>query len=265
MSLVKKEISYYFNSATEAGAVKIGNLGNKFKISLDSPIHVPSSAKYATLHVPTASIWNNSPNISAEIGNNKIYFSYGGTSYVINIEDGLYGVVDIDTLCSAFFTNNGLPSNLFEISSNDSTQKITIAFNFADIIFDFTQPDSCRDVLGFNSQTFGPFPPPSIQPAPNVAAFNRVVSYFIRSTLLSGGIPQNQFSSGIIADIPINAPVGSLINYEPRHPINCDANELIGNPKQTFIFTLVDQLERDVSTLGEEFSLSVVIEYWVNV
>ena len=74
-----------------------------------------------------------------------------------------------------------------------------------------------------------------------------------------------RFSSGIIADIPINAPVGSLINYEPRHPINCDATELIGNPKQTFIFTLVDQLERDVSTLGEEFSLSVVIEYWVNV
>jgi hypothetical protein len=265
MPLIKKEISYYFNSAVEAGAIKIGSLGNQFKISLDSPIHVPMSAKYATLHVPTAAVWNNSPNISAAIGNNKIYFSYGGTPYVIQIADGLYGVSDIDSLCSAFFTNNTLPADLFEISSNDSTQKVTVAFNYADIIFDFTQPDTCRDVLGFNSQTFGPFPPPSIQPAPNVAAFNRVVSYFIRSTLLSSGVPQNQFSTGIIADIPIDAPVGSLINYEPRHPINSDATELIGNPKQTFIFTLVDQLGRDVSTLGEEFSLSVVIEYWVDI
>ena len=265
MTLIKKQISYFFNSSEASGAVKIGNLGNRFRISLDSPFKVPASAKYATLHVPTAAVWNNSPNISALIGNNKLYFSYGGTPYVISIADGLYGVSDLDSLCSIFFTNQGLPTDLFEISSNDSTQKITIAFNYANIIFDFTQPDTCRDVLGFNSQIFGPFAHPSVQSAPNVAAFNRVVSFFIRSTLLSGGIPQNLTSNGIIADVPINAPVGSLINHEPYNPIKSDATELIGNPKQTFTFALVDQLEREVSTMGEEFSLSVVVEYWVDV
>ena len=265
MTLIKKELSYFFNSAEASGAVKIGNLGNRFRISLNSPIHVPASAKYATLHVPTAAVWNNSPNISAIIGNNKIYFSYASTPYVIPIDDGLYGVADIECLCSIFFTNQGLPSDLFEISSNDSTQKITIAFNYADIVFDFTPLDTCRDVLGFDSQTFGPFAVPSVQPAPNTAAFNRVVSFFIRSTLLSAGIPQNLTSNGIIADVPITAPVGSLVNFEPYRPIKSDATELIGNPKQTFEFVLLDQLERNVSTLGENFSLSVVVQYYVEI
>ena len=215
MTLIKKELSYFFNSAEASGAVKIGNLGNRFRISLNSPIHVPASAKYATLHVPTAAVWNNSPNISAIIGNNKIYFSYASTPYVIPIDDGLYGVADIDSLCSIFFTNQGLPSDLFEISSNDSTQKITIAFNYADIVFDFTPLDTCRDVLGFDSQTFGPFAVPSVQPAPNTAAFNRVVSFFIRSTLLSAGIPQNLTSNGIIADVPITAPMSRITRSSP--------------------------------------------------
>ena len=72
-------------------------------------------------------------------------------------------------------------------------------------------------------------------------------------------------SNGIIADVPITASVGSLINYQPFRPIKSDATELIGNPKQSFTFALVDQLERDVSTLGEEYSLSCVIEFWVEI
>ena len=98
MTLIKKELSYFFNSSESSGAVKIGNLGNRFQISLSSPIHIPAKAKYATLHVPTASVWNNSPNISTTIGNNKLYFSYQGTNYIINIADGLYGVADIDSV-----------------------------------------------------------------------------------------------------------------------------------------------------------------------
>ena len=263
--MIKKELSYYFNSSEDSGAVKIGTLGNRFQVSLNSPIHVPSRAKYATLHVPTASVWNNSPNISTTIGNNKLYFSYIGTPHIILISDGLYGVEDLDSLVGIYFTNNSLPSDLFEISSNESTQKVTISFNYDDVILDFTPADSCKDVLGFNSQTFGSFTAPSVQSAPNVASFNRVVSYYIKSTLLSGGIPQNLTSNGIIADVPITASVGSLINHAPFNPIKSDATELIGNSKQTFTFALVDQNLRNVSTMDEEYSLSIVIEYWVNV
>jgi hypothetical protein len=265
MTLLKKELSYFFESAVATGAVKIGNLGNQFQISMNTPIHVPASAKYATLHVPTAAVWNNSPNISAAIGNNKLYFLYQAAPYVISIADGLYGVEDLDSLFGIFFTNNSLPIDLFELSSNDSTQKIIVTFNYDTIMLDFTQVDTCRDVLGFDNQTFGYFTAVSAQPAPNVAAFNRVVSYFIRSTLLSGGIPLNKTSNGIIADIPITARVGSLINHQPYNAIKSNADELIGNAKQTFTFTLIDQLERPVSTMGENFSLSVVISYYVEV
>ena len=266
MSLLKKEMSYFFNSAEESGAVKIGTLGNKFQISLNNPIHIPQSAVYATVHVPSSKIWNSSPNISAIIGNNKMYFSYLAVDYIIPIADGLYGVSELNALFVAFFTNNALPTDLFEMTANDSTQKVIFTFNYENIIIDFTQVDSCRDVLGFNSQIFGPFTPtPNIQSAPNEASFNRVVSYYIKSTLLSGGIPQNTTSNGIIAEVPITSPVGSLINYSPFNPIKADATELIGNTKQTFQFTLVDQLERDVSTAGEEWSLTIVLTYYMRV
>ena len=138
-----------------------------------------------------------------------------------------------------------------------------VAFN-ADVQLNFTFADTCRDVLGFDDQTFGPFAPiPSVQSAPNVAAFNRVVGYFIKSTFLGGGIPQNLTSQGIIAEVPITSAVGSLTNYAPFNPIKSNANELIGSARQSFVFTLVDQLGRDVSTGGEDWQFSIVIEYHV--
>ena len=82
--------------------------------------------------------------------------------------------------------------------------------------------------------------------------------------MLSGGIPQNTKSSGIITGVPISAKVGSLINYTPSNPLRSNADELIGHSKQSLVFTLLDQLERNVSTAGEEWTLSVVIRYYVH-
>jgi hypothetical protein len=126
-----------------------------------------------------------------------------------------------------------------------------------------TKPNACIDVLGFKGdEVIGPFAsPPEVVLAPKVAAFNRVVSYFIKSSLVSGGIPLNQTSSGIIAQIPIDVKTGSLINYAPRNPIRCNAMELKGMAKQRIIYTLVDQLERDVSTFGEEWGGILNIKY----
>ena len=261
--LIKKEQAYYFNSATEAGAIKIGDYGNHFSVQLDDPISIPQGAKYCTLFVNSAGIWNTSPNISSQIGNNKLYFTYNSIEYVINIEDGLYGVSDLDSIVKSYFINQSLPQDLFEISGNDSTQRILIRFNYENLSIDFTPDDSCKDILGFNSEVIGPFDTaPYIVEAPNTAAFNRVVRYYIKTTLISAGIPQNARSQGIISSVPIDVRVGSLINFRPILPSRCDATELIGQTKQRFEFILVDQLLRPVSTAGEEWQISLVIEYY---
>ncbi len=263
--LLEKQVSYFFNSATEAGAVKIGTLGNIFEIQLNNPIQIPRDAIDCTLEVPEASIWNSSPNISADIGNNLLTFTQGATPFSIVIPDGLYGVEDLNSTCKLFFQDNALDEDLFIFTGNDSTQSVILSFNYAGTTITFG-PGTCFDVLGWNlNDVVGPSaaPLPDNYAAPNVAAFNRVVGYFIKTNLISGGIPQNINSTGIIARVPIDVPVGSLINYAPRNPVRCDATELIGNAKQRFIFRLVDQLERDVSTASEEWALTVIIRYWV--
>ena len=145
-----------------------------------------------------------------------------------------------------------------------------------DLKIDFTKPDVCIDVLGFNPEIIlGPVTPlisvgddnltPFYKIAPNVAKFNRVENYYIVSNLLSTGIPQNQISSGILARIPIDVRNGSLINYNPTNPTRCNATELIGTIRQVLEFRLLDQLLRDVSTFGEDFSFCINIRYYIKV
>ena len=144
----------------------------------------------------------------------------------------------------------------------DATQTIVITFNYAATSIDFTQADSCREILGFDSAVVTGTVGENVF-GDNIAAFNRITSYFIKSNILSGGIPQNTKSTGIITGVPITAKVGSQINYSPKNPLKSNADELIGAAKQFLSFRLLDQLERDVSTAGEEWSLAIVIRYYI--
>jgi hypothetical protein len=97
--------------------------------------------------------------------------------------------------------------------------------------------------------------------APNEARFNRIVNYYITSNMLSDGIPINNRSAGIICEVPIIVKAGYLINFVPTNPLRVDCSDLIGQSKQLISFGLVDQLNREVSTAGEDWSLAIVIRY----
>ena len=263
MSIQEYNFPIFFNSSPESGAIPVGALGNEFSVQLNSPIVVPRNAINCTVEISSASIWNSSPNIADYIGNNKIYFTYLTVNHVILIPNGLYGAEDLDSLVSIYFSTHGM-SRLFEISSNEATQRVVLVFNNICII-DFTQPNACSDVLGFNN-IVGPFATfPKYQTAPNTARFNRVEKYYIISNLIGGGIPQNATSSGILGRIPIDVRNNSLINYEPFSPIRCDGSELIGMAKQVVTFRLVDQMLRNVSTFDEDFSFCLNIRYYLKV
>lgn len=261
--LIEKQLPIFFNSAEATGAKKVGTLGNQFEVSLHSPIAIPQDAENCTIEVVQASVWNTSPNISPLYNNDHFYISYSGVDYDIFIPEGLYGVTELDLFFKLQLPNEEpeLPSDLFEISSNDATQRCVVTFNYDGVSIDFTRPNTLSDIMGFTSLISGDTDDSIF--ADRLAGFNRITSYYILSTMSKTGIPQNQDGQGILTAVPITARVGSLINYSPFNPLRVNAEELIGNQFQTLNFRLVDQLLLDVSTGGEEWQLTVVVRFMI--
>lgn len=280
MSILEKQFSAFFNSA---GSTKLGYLGNQFQVQLNTPLSIPATCIYATLEVVSAKVWNTSPNISEAIGNNHLFFTFKGMGYDLVFPDGLWGTKEFNLYLEYFFLRNSLyvvesPTEtqniLFVVEENDATQRVSIQFNVLGISIDFTKPNSCIDVMGFyttHNKINDTFTSDLIITttikgdsvvAPNEARYNRVSNYFIRSNLVSDGIPVNNVSTGIISEIPVDVRVGSLINFVPTNPMKSDCTDLIGNPKSVLSFTLVDQLGRDVSTSNEDWSLAIIFRYY---
>jgi len=276
MSLIERQFSAFFNSSVSSGSTKIGNLGNRFQVQLNTPLTIPGSSLYASLEVVSAKVWNVSPNISTTIGNNHLFFSYGGNTHDVKFPDGLYGIEEINIFLNIYFgQDDSLPNDLFELGENQSTQTVSIQINHVGVVIDFTQPNSCIDVTGFyttHNQQTDVFTSDIVLTsvianasfvAEKEARFNRIVNYYITSNLLSDGIPINSKSMGIVSEVPITVKVGSLINYLPTNPLRVDCSDLIGQSKQLISFALLDQLGREVSTSGEDFSLAIVIRYHI--
>lgn len=263
MSIIERSQSYIFSSSTTNDAVAIGALGNKFQIQLLDPISIPRDAIYATAEITQAQIWNTSPNVAVLFTNNHFYINDGVSGLLdITIPDGLYGLTELEATLQREFVNLGLAQDLISLSGNSATNTVVITFNYIGTTVDFTPVNSVREVLGFASVTLlSTFIGESITGA-NVAEFNRVNSYLIKSNLLGSGIPLNKIGSGILSNIQIDVPPGSQITAQPQHPIKSVADELIGMSKQNLIFTLLDQLQRDVSTAGETWSFTLVLKYY---
>ena len=262
--IVDKQLSYTFSSNTSTGAANIQNNGASFSVALNSPIYIPKGTVDCTVEVLQAAVWNTSPNIAVEFGNYRLSFSYNETVYGFVIPDGLYSLTDLNTTISRLLANAGLASNLFILSGDQSTQKTVITYSVSGVRIDFTNPDSIRTVLGFDARLS---PVGGISAAgqsdfsDNTAVFNRINSFFVRSSMVNNGLPLNNVGSGIIAAIPITAAPGSQINYAPTIPIAVDASDLPGTTLQFISFDLLDQELRYVNTVGEDWSITLAIKY----
>ena len=230
--LIPKSQSFFFTSSKNNGneAKSVSNDGSSFSVQLDSPLHIPRGSVACTLEMTQASIWNNSYNISADIKNNKFIFYQGDTWITITIPDGQYSLGALNDLLAQRFVLETLPEDFIQIGSNDTNQHTVIIFSTSNAQVDFTAASNCRDVLGFNSRIVLSTAIGSIVVSDNVARFNRVNSYLIKTNLIGNGIPINSKTNGIISSIPITSASGSLIVYSPAHPIQADASSLVGNP-----------------------------------
>jgi hypothetical protein len=85
------------------------------------------------------------------------------------------------------------------------------------------------------------------------------------SDIISGGVPLNNITPGIIASIPITIAPGSQINYTPYNITEVDASTLINLSKSNISFSLVNQALQATPTQGEIFTLLVRIRYTIRV
>jgi hypothetical protein len=258
MVLVHKTKSYYFASRGEE-VQYLNDIGSAFKIIMREPIRIYEDCETLTLQVNTANVWNTSPNISDVNNNNHFYIEYGASGIQdILIENGLYGVSELNNYLQQKFKELGFPEDLITITGDSSTQKTIISFNYDNTTI-YWNSDSCWEIMGFNEGTTTTAPAGTNVYGDVVAEFNRISSYYIKSNLTTDGIPINNLNPGLIVNIPITAKPGSLINFEPVNPLSCSGKKL-KQGIQTVEFTLLDQLLRPC-IMDEIWEFSVVIKY----
>lgn len=262
-SVISEKIqSYTFTSDPNNGAQSVSSDGSRFSVNLDSPISIPQGVIDCNIDVIAASIWNVSPNISPLFQNNLFYFQYQTINYLITIQEGLYSLTQLNGYISRYFVNNGLPKNLIVFSGDAATQSTVITFNYITTQIDFTQADTIRTILGFDSSLVPTLPSTIIGESyisDTQAKFNRINFFYIKSSLVTEGLPINGVAGNIISQIPITSAPGSQINYSPQNVISIEARNLIGKTIQQIRFQLLDDQLRPVNTLGEYWSVTLHI------
>ena len=267
------EITYQlpmiFSSSTNDGAQRKSSDGSTFSVSLDRPILIPAKTKYCWVEVQAATIWNTVPNITTGV-NDKFYFEIiGGLlfgQYEFTIEQSVYDVVSLNDAIEREITQTlELPSKTLEIFGDVSTQKVILQWNnISQVNFDFTQPDTFRELLGFDSQIVNGNTTGIAGEqfkADNVAAFNNVEYFLIHCDLVNKGLRNNSTYSQIIAQVLIDRAVGAQIRSTPFNPPRIPANELIGSKRNTITLWLTDSLNRRINTGGEDWGLRLVVNY----
>lgn len=259
--MLTRTFSLSFNSDPTTGATPLGNTGATFSVDLNNPI---AFDRTTTVHVEAAviqaAIWNTSPNISADFGNNQFTFTTSSApagTYTIVFPQGLYSLSGIGSYISTQLVNLGLPAALFQFTGDDATQRVVTTFQLAGDSINFAAANSIGAVLGYN-------PAVIVAPVANYSKYgdfsanlNRNNSYRIRGTLVSGGIQVNAIASGVIAQVPIDQTPGSQINYQPQQPLWFSAAELVGQGKQSLQFYLENEKGEQTPTGGEYWNFIV--------
>jgi hypothetical protein len=271
--LLKKSLAMVFSSDPAQGARQIGTNPNSydaFQVQFDEPIHIPREAVECTLKVDSTVIWNHEANVVAGV-NDTLRVTGPNTSDIttvfdIIIPEGSYSVSEFNQTVQTLLANQGAktsPDTIISITPDEATSKIEIRLNYITSIVDFTQPNSCFNLLGFlNTSVVGP---PSIAGeaflAPNEANFNVINYYLIASDLVSQGLRFNNTYRGIINQTEITSRPGSQIVNTPFNPAVIPCNELIGQVRSNVSFRLLKDDLSPSNTRGEYYSLRLSIDY----
>jgi len=275
IKLVKKSIPLIVDSNPAFGAFNLSRTAGSFdafRVDLENPIEIPRNAIECTLKVDSSSIWNNQPNIIQGF-NDALRVTGPDTLDVVTVYDiiipqGSYSVAELNQRIQIELANAGAkisPNPIISLTPDEATQKIELRLNYLTVIVDFTVPNSCYEILGFNVTSI--VGPPTVAGesflAPNEASFNVINYYVISSNLVSQGLRFNNEYRQIINQTNIDVRPNSLIVSQPFNPSVIVCNELIGQVRSNFDIRLLKDDFTPANTRGEYFSIRFSIDYLV--
>jgi len=261
--IARKTFPIIASSSVLAGAINKTANGSSFEIAFEDPVHVPANALSCYVSVHEATVWWTVPNVSAAIGNNRLYVQEGGNNHVLVIPDGLYSVQGLSDAIERELVEASGIAGLLALTSDEATQHVNVDYAVALMQLDFTQPDTPRTILGFDSRlvplalTAGE----QHELGDNVAAFNSLDHFLIHGDLVRRGIRTDGTFNRTIAKVSIDKHPGSQIIYSPYNPLRMEARNLIGASMDRMTFWLTDQNNVPADTHGEDWTVTVVIAY----
>lgn len=186
-------------------------------------------------------------------------------NYVLTIPQGLYDLNGLNNRILLELENQGAkidPSPLISFSPDEATQKVSMRVYYDNVVVDFTQQDTPREILGFDNALYGTYlnAPVNIL-APNIAGFNTVNSFLIHSDLVNRGIRFNNDYNQTVAQVLIDVSPGSQIVYAPFNPPKVECGDLINSKRNLLRFWLTDDRNRRVNTNGEYWTARLLIRY----
>lgn len=232
-----------------------------FNVPLDNPIRIPINAKNVIIYCVNANIVNFFYNISAALNNNIIYYTDDVAlpqKYTITFPDGAYDFVHINQHVRAHLIQAGLDIATIKFYSQEYTQKVSVALKNG---YGIRFPAGIAAIFGYaaNATYFNNTGVTYYYDAPDPAKFNNIISLLLNCSICQSGF-YNGESTNLLAPIPINARVGSKIDYNPLSPIKIDANHLIGSTIDNISVELRDQLRRQI-TVSEDWNVAISIEW----
>jgi hypothetical protein len=263
-----KRVTLVVSSDPALGAKNINSTGSEFDVDLIQALEFPKDTVDINIRVLKSSFVNNFPNIfdgtdPANPANNKVYVVLNSVPYTLTIPKGSYDIYQYNSTVQRLIEEEAaLPNGIIAFIGDVSTQKVIIQYNELLTQVDFTQADTSRLLLGFDSRLSPPAETtttPEYDSADNVARFGDLKNILISCNIVSMGIPVNARSDSIISISPINVPTGNVINDTPFNPLYIDAMDLTQKLlKRLHVRLLGDDLQL-LDTNGEYFSFTIEI------
>jgi hypothetical protein len=256
------------------GTLPTGLFSYGYSIRIDEGVYTGKVYEILEIVTDTTALLEMKISLTSDSITNPVNFSrivpdgYTSDDYTITIPKGLYDLAGLNQAIARELELAGARNNpdpLITLTPDESTQKVEIRFNYSNVTVDFddlSATNNFREILGFDSLSYGPFSPaPHPELAPFSAAFNSINYFLIHSDLSNKGIRFNNEYSQTIAQVLINISPGSQIVSTPFNPAKVATPELHGVKRTNLRFWLTDDSNRPVDTNGEYWSARIVIRY----
>ena len=256
MNKLKYTIPIFFNSKDGYK----NSLGNESSYQLNPSILLdPNNNNY--YEMLSATVVYNTSNLSASKLNNTFTFD-DGVLHTYIFPDGLYSLADIQETLSENLVNDGLPSNLFILSGDSSTQKTSLQINAVGVSIDVSTNTLLNKLLSFTSNIGPTVLSDGWYESNDVAKLNSLLEYQVRCNFTNGSyFNKNGLTNIVDVIVPFNAQVGSQIFREPINPIY---NKISVSTIDEISFRITDQNGDDIDTRGEEFNVNGQIVVFAN-